>query len=91
MPFCPIRPTSNLLTGALADEDEMRFIFRTFSEHEVGFTVATDGPEMMRTDLLDELELLLRIGAADEDELRAANARGLDASFIRAGALRPGA
>jgi adenosine deaminase len=86
-----ICPTSNLLTGALADEDEVRFVFRTFSENEVAFTVATDGPEMMRTHLLDELELLLRIGAADEDELRAANARGHEASFIRAGALLPGA
>jgi adenosine deaminase len=75
-------PTSNLLTGALADEDDVRDVFRTFSEHEVPFTVATDGPEMMRTHLRDELELLLRIGAADEDELRAANTRGHEASFV---------
>src|SRR5918992_308276 len=60
-------PTSNLLTGALAGEDEVRHVFRTFGEHEVPFTVATDGPEMMRTHLRDELELLLRISAADED------------------------
>ena len=44
-----ICPTSNLLTGALADEDDVRFVFRTFSEHGVPFAVATDGPEMMRT------------------------------------------
>ena len=31
---------------------------------------------MMRTHLRDELELLLRIGALDEGELREANARG---------------
>jgi adenosine deaminase len=80
-------PTSNLLTGALAGEDEVRFVFRRFAEHGVPFTVATDGPEMMRTHLLDELELLLRIGAADEDELRAANARGHEASFV-GGALQ---
>jgi adenosine deaminase len=76
-------PTSNLLTGALASEDEVRDVFRTFGEHEVPFTVATDGPEMMRTHLRDELELLLRIGAADEGELRAANARGHEASFVQ--------
>jgi adenosine deaminase len=75
-------PTSNLLTGALAGEAEVREVFRAFSGHEVPFTVATDGPEMMRTHLLDELELLLRIGAADEDELRAANTRGHEASFV---------
>ena len=38
---------------------------------------------MMRTHLRDELELLLRIGALDEDELREANARGHEASFVR--------
>jgi adenosine deaminase len=81
-------PTSNLLTGALAGEDEVRFVFRRFVEHGVSFTVATDGPEMMRTHLLDELELLLRIGAADENELRAANARGHEASFVGRALLR---
>ena len=84
-----ICPTSNLLTKALADEDEVRFTFQQFLEHEVPFTVATDGPEMMQTHLRDELELLLRIGAADEDDLRAANARGHEASFVGAGSLLP--
>ena len=77
-----ICPTSNLLTKALADEDEVRETFRTFVEHGVAFTIATDGPEMMRTHLRDEFELLLRIGALSEDELTAANARGHDASFL---------
>jgi adenosine deaminase len=77
-----ICPTSNLLTKALADEDAVRAIFRTFIEHGVPFTIATDGPEMMRTHLRDEFELLLRIGALDDDEARAANARGHEASFI---------
>ena len=58
-------------------------------EHDVPFTIATDGPEMMRTHLRDELDLLRRIGALDEDELREANARGHDASFVaREGVLR---
>ena len=77
-----ICPTSNLLTGALADQESVRDTFRTFVEHEVRFTIATDGPEMMRTHLRDEFELLLRIGALDEDELREANERGHEASFI---------
>src|SRR5919204_222346 len=58
-----ICPTSNLLTKALPDEDAVRDIFRAFVEHGVAFTIATDGPEMMRTHLRDELELLRRIGA----------------------------
>ena len=78
-----ICPTSNLLTRALPDEAAVRDTFRTFVEHGVAFTIATDGPEMMHTHLRDELELLHRIGALDRDELVAANDRGHAASFIR--------
>jgi adenosine deaminase len=78
-----ICPTSNLLTKAIAGEAGVRETFRTFVEHGVAFTIATDGPEMMRTHLRDEFELLERIGALDEDELRAANQRGHDASFVK--------
>jgi adenosine deaminase len=77
-----ICPTSNLLTKALPDEAAIRQTFRAFVEAGVRFTIATDGPEMMRTHLRDEFELLLRIGALSEDELREANARGHDAAFI---------
>jgi adenosine deaminase len=52
-----------------------------FVDHGVAFTIATDGPEMMRTHLRDEFDLLLRIGALDENELREAIARGHAAAF----------
>jgi adenosine deaminase len=77
-----ICPTSNLLTRALPDEDAIRETFRAFVENGVSFTIATDGPEMMRTHLRDELELLEKIGALSPEELEAANARGHQASFI---------
>ena len=77
-----ICPSSNLLTKAIADEDSIRATIRAFVEHGVAFTIATDGPEMMRTHLRDELDLLERIGALDAAELREANARGHAASFI---------
>jgi adenosine deaminase len=76
-------PTSNLLTKALRDEQALRDTIRTFVEKGVRFTIATDGPEMMRTHLREELDLLLRIGALDETELAEANRRGHEASFIR--------
>jgi adenosine deaminase len=85
-----ICPTSNLLTKSLPDEEAVRDVFRTFVEHGVLFTIATDGPEMMRTHLRDELDLLLRVGALTQEELAEANARGHDASFIGgAHAARP--
>jgi adenosine deaminase len=80
-----ICPTSNLLTKALPDEDAVRDVFRTFVEHGVRFSIATDGPEMMRTHLRDELDLLLRIGALTQDELVEARARGHEASFVHGG------
>jgi hypothetical protein len=76
-------PTSNLLTKALPDEEAVRATFRAFCEHGVPFTIATDGPEMMRTLLRDEFELLLKIGAVDESQLGEANRRGHDASWCR--------
>src|SRR5262245_52739903 len=78
-----ICPTSNLLTKALRDEDELRETFLSFSAHEVPFTIATDGPEMMRTHLRDELALLHRIGAVAGAGLARANERGHAASFVR--------
>ncbi len=83
-----ICPTSNLLTKALSGEDELRDTIRAFAEHEVPFTIATDGPEMMRTRLRDEFELLLRIAALDEEGLREANTRGQEAAFVRPAATR---
>ncbi|HEU0336869.1 MAG TPA: hypothetical protein VFR43_09965 [Gaiellaceae bacterium] len=76
-------PTSNLLTKALADEEAVRATVRAFVEHGVAFTIATDGPEMMRTHLRDEFALLERIGALSAGELDAANARGHAATFVR--------
>jgi adenosine deaminase len=79
-----ICPTSNLLTRALPSEDAVRDTFRAFVDNGVAFTIATDGPEMMRTHLRDEFELLYRIGALDEEELTEANRRGHEASFVQA-------
>jgi adenosine deaminase len=84
-----ICPTSNLLTKALPNEDAVRDTFRTFVEHGVEFTIATDGPEMMRTHLKDELDLLRRIGALDDDQLAEANRRGHESSFLHGAPVRP--
>jgi adenosine deaminase len=78
-----ICPTSNLLTKALPDQEAVRDVFRVFVENGVRFTIATDGPEMMRTHLRDEFDLLLHIGALSQEELADVNQRGHDASFVR--------
>jgi adenosine deaminase len=77
-----ICPTSNLLTKALPSEEAVRETFRAFVDAGVPFTIATDGPEMMRTHLRDEFDLLLRIGALEREQLDEADARGHAATFI---------
>jgi adenosine deaminase len=75
-------PTSNLLTKALPSQEALHETVHTFLDRGVPITIATDGPEMMRTHLRDELELMLGIGAMTKDQLRLANARAHAASFI---------
>ena len=86
-----ICPTSNLLTKALESEEAVRDTFRAFTDNGVRFTIATDGPEMMRTHLRDEFELLVRIGALGRDDLTIANERGHAASFVRSEPVLPAA
>jgi adenosine deaminase len=86
-----ICPTSNLLTKALESEEAVRDTFRAFTDNGVLFTIATDGPEMMRTHLRDEFELLVRIGALGREDLPIANERGHAASFVRSEPVLPAA
>jgi adenosine deaminase len=78
-----ICPTSNLLTRALADEAALRESVSAFVDRDIPFTIATDGPEMMRTHLRDELQLLLDVGALRPEALHEVNARGHQAAFVR--------
>jgi adenosine deaminase len=78
-----ICPTSNLLTRSLPDQEALRDTIATFVDRDVTFTIATDGPEMMRTHLRDELQLLLDIGAFSAGALRSINAVGHEEAFIR--------
>jgi adenosine deaminase len=78
-----ICPTSNLLTRALPDHDTMREVIATFVDRNVPFTIATDGPEMMRTHLQEELELLIDTGCITVEGLQTVNSRGHEAAFVR--------
>ena len=50
-----ICPTSNLNTRVVSGWDEFRWIFDTFRQHRIRFTINTDGPEMLKTYIRDEL------------------------------------
>ncbi|MFN8521329.1 MAG: amidohydrolase family protein [Chloroflexota bacterium] len=75
-------PTSNLNTRVVSGWDEMRWILGAFKQHGVRFTINTDGPEMLKTYIRDELSSLGRLGilSVEEQQLSAEWAR--QASFV---------
>src|ERR671937_36586 len=69
--------------GAEHGVEEIGEVAETLRPDRIGHGIlAARDPEMMRTHLRDEFELLGRIGALGEEELRAANERGHEASFV---------
>ena len=77
-----ICPTSNLNTRVVSGWDEFRWIFDTFRRNDVRFTINTDGPEMLKTYIRDELATLGRLGILSVDEQEQAATTALAASFV---------
>jgi adenosine deaminase len=75
-------PSSNINTRVLANPGEVRRVVRTLVDHDVRFTVSTDGPEMLRSYLRHELQLLLRHDILSLDEVERAIRIGSEASFL---------
>jgi adenosine deaminase len=77
-----ICPTSNLNTRVVSGWDEFRWIFDTFRRNEVRFTINTDGPEMLKTYIRDEMATLGRLGILSVEDLELAAATSLASSFV---------
>ena len=77
-----ICPTSNLNTRVVSGWDEFRWIFDTFRRNEVRFTINTDGPEMLKTYIRDEMAQLGRLGILSVEDQEQAAATSLAASFV---------
>jgi adenosine deaminase len=75
-------PTSNLHTKLVKDFDHMRQLYTTLKQHQVPFTINTDGPEMQRTSLKQEFEKLLNNNILTPEEIIDVNNRATKASFI---------
>jgi len=78
-----ICPTSNVKTHAVSGLEEMSDILRTFLDRGVRFSVSTDGPEMLQTNIAQEFELLVGSGILTPEEAAAANQCAHEASFVR--------
>ena len=75
-------PSSNLITGVLRSHAELRHVVRTLLGEGVRFTISTDGPEMLRSYLRDELAMLMRHEILSLDEVRRAIETGERATFL---------
>jgi adenosine deaminase len=77
-----ICPTSNLNTRVVSGWDEFRWIFDQFRRNGVRFTISTDGPEMLKTYIRDELATLGRLGILSVEEQEQVAATAMAASFV---------
>jgi adenosine deaminase len=79
-----ICPSSNLSTHAVSGWDELKHVLRTFLDRGVRFTINTDGPYLLDTDMRRELELIREHGILDEHEIAQCLQWAREASFLAA-------
>ena len=78
-----ICPSSNLDTQVGKGPEELRDYIKTFQEHGVRFSFNTDGPEMLRTTLREELRQAVRYGFVSKEDLARCGEWAREASFVR--------
>ncbi len=76
-------PSSNLNTRVVKGVGHMKQIFRSLESHHIKYTINTDGPEMLMTNLRGEIDFLLRNGILNDDDILRANRYAFAASFIK--------
>jgi adenosine deaminase len=84
-------PSSNLNTRVIGSHAELRRIIRALVDNDVRFALSTDGPEMLRSYLRDEIALLLRHEILGFDEVLSALQTADQASFVGRAPLPAGA
>lgn len=77
-------PTSNLHTRAVEGLEELRHIMQTFWENSVKFTLNTDGPYLLDTDMRHEVELVEKNGLLSSEQVDQTLAWARQHSFIPA-------
>ncbi|MBN8232939.1 adenosine deaminase [Corallococcus macrosporus] len=77
-------PTSNIHTKAVSDLQELKHIMQTFWDRKVKFTINTDGPYLLETDMRREIEIVESNGLLSTEQVDQALAWAREASFIPA-------
>jgi len=74
--------TSNIHTRVVKDLSDFRTIFKKLKDNGVLFTINTDGPEMLKTNLVNEYNLLLENKILDKQDIKKTIKTAGNASFI---------
>ncbi|HET9452239.1 MAG TPA: adenosine deaminase [Aggregicoccus sp.] len=75
-------PTSNLHTRAVESLDELKHIVQTLWDRKVKFTINTDGPYLLETDMRREIELVERNSILTPEQVDQTLAWARQSSFI---------
>jgi adenosine deaminase len=84
-----ICPSSNLATRAVGSLDELGAILRRFWDRGVKFTINTDGPYLLDTNMRSEVRMLREAGILSEEQLDQTVRWAREATFIEPDAADP--
>jgi len=76
-------PTSNLNSRVVSGWEEFAWIFEAFHKNGVRYTINTDGPEILKTYIRDEMTSLARHGILSVEQQEQAAAWAREASFVK--------
>lgn len=77
-----ICPTSNLHTRAVSGLPELGTILGTFLDRKIKFTINTDGPYLLQTNMRKELDLLIDNRLLSKEQARDAVAMAYRSTFV---------
>ncbi len=76
-------PTSNIRNSAVKNLTELKKIIKTLLKNKVKFTINTDGPEMYRTNIFEEQQLLVKNGILTQKQVDQCTKWAFESSFIQ--------
>ena len=76
-------PSSNMNTHVIGSMHEMKAVFGRLNELEAKYTINTDGPEMLVTNLRHEIRMLLDGGVISLPDAVRANRQAFESSFLK--------
>ena len=76
-------PTSNLRVKFVKDLKDMKRILHKFMKYDVKFTINSDNPQLLQTNVSNEMDLLYKNGILNKQQIEQCLKNSVEASFIR--------